>query len=85
MHRCKLTVLLKSPDASFICAALLPEAGVLPGGRSVASVECSDSSMRLMIKAEDTVAMRAAANSFLRWISAVEMSLDEIEGLTPRR
>lgn len=85
MHRCKLSVLLKSPEAPFICAALLPETGVLPGGRSVASVECSDSSVRLMIGAEDTVAMRAAANSFLRWISAVEMSLDEIEGLTPRR
>ncbi|MEN3047513.1 MAG: KEOPS complex subunit Pcc1 [Candidatus Caldarchaeales archaeon] len=84
MHPCKLSVTLVSPHAQILFEALRPEAGPLPGGRSAANVECSGEALKLEIEADDTVAMRAAANSFLRWISAMEKSLGGIEAFTRR-
>ncbi|MCX8202890.1 MAG: KEOPS complex subunit Pcc1 [Nitrososphaeria archaeon] len=84
MHPCRFSVTLRSPHARILCEALRPEVGPLPGGRSAADVGCSGEALRLEIESDDTVAMRAAANSFLRWISAMEKSLGEIEAFTRR-
>jgi tRNA threonylcarbamoyladenosine modification (KEOPS) complex Pcc1 subunit len=75
MHPCSLTVRIRSENAEALYKALLPEAGVLPGQRSRVDLRLEGNELVLKFEAEDTVAMRAAANAFLRWVSAMEKVL----------
>ncbi len=76
MHPCSLTVRIRSEHADALYNALLPEEGVLPGQRSRVRVRLDGDELVLEFEAEDTVAMRAAVNAFLRWISAIERTLE---------
>ncbi|HEY7587708.1 MAG TPA: KEOPS complex subunit Pcc1 [Thermoplasmata archaeon] len=62
----RATILLEGPEASVVREALAPEAG-----RDVpkARVRVSGSKVRTRIEivADDTSALRAAVNSYLRW------------------
>jgi len=51
--------------------ALKPETAKPPTTRSQVTIEKRDTSLFLKIKARDTIALRATANAYLRWISAV--------------
>lgn len=51
--------------------ALEPETAKPPTTRSQVTMEKRDTSLFLKIEAKDTVALRATANAYLRWISAV--------------
>jgi tRNA threonylcarbamoyladenosine modification (KEOPS) complex Pcc1 subunit len=75
MHPCFLTVRIRSENAEALYKALLPEAGVLPGQRSRVELRLEGDELVLGFEAEDTVAMRAAVNAFLRWVSAMEKVL----------
>jgi tRNA threonylcarbamoyladenosine modification (KEOPS) complex Pcc1 subunit len=75
MHPCSLTVRIRSENAETLYKALLPEAGVLPGQRSRVNLRLEGNELVLGFEAEDTVAMRAAVNAFLRWVSAMERVL----------
>jgi tRNA threonylcarbamoyladenosine modification (KEOPS) complex Pcc1 subunit len=76
MHPCSLTVRIRSENAEPLYKALLPEAGVLPGQRSRVNLRLEGNELVLEFEAEDTVAMRAAVNAFLRWVSAMEKVLE---------
>jgi KEOPS complex subunit Pcc1 len=76
MHPCSLTVRIRSGHAEALYNALLPEAGVLPGQRSRVDLRLEGGELVLGFEAEDTVAMRAAVNAFLRWVSAMERVLE---------
>jgi tRNA threonylcarbamoyladenosine modification (KEOPS) complex Pcc1 subunit len=75
MHPCSLTVRIRSENAEALYKALLPEAGVLPGQRSRVNLRLEGNELVLEFEAEDTVAMRAAVNAFLRWVSTMEKVL----------
>lgn len=51
--------------------ALKPETAKPSTTRSQAIIEKRDATLVLKIEAKDTVALRATANAYLRWISAV--------------
>ena len=64
MHRATVTVTL--PNASTVGRALRPEAGRdVPGAR--VRVSAGRSLLTIVAEAEDTGALRAALNSYLRW------------------
>lgn len=56
--------------------ALEPEAKKSPTERSKATLEKEDSYLILRIEAKDTVALRAAANAYLRWIDSMKNILE---------
>lgn len=58
--------------------ALKPEAKTPSTPRARARVEAREASLRIMIEAQDTTALRAAVNSYLRW---VEGCLSALRGL----
>jgi len=62
---------LSTPDAATVYGALSPEAGRdIPRTKVRASME--DGSMVLKVEATDLPALRAALNSYLRWIMVAE-------------
>jgi len=58
--------------------ALKPEAETPSTSRTRAQVEAEGRRLRITIEAQDTSALRAAVNSYLRW---VEGCLSALEGL----
>jgi KEOPS complex subunit Pcc1 len=62
----RATITLEGPEASVVRQALAPEAGRdVPKAR--VSVSGSRKTVTITIVAEDTGALRAAVNSYLRW------------------
>ncbi|MCS4541344.1 MAG: KEOPS complex subunit Pcc1 [Euryarchaeota archaeon] len=62
---------IEFPDekaARIIYRALLPEVNSLPSERVKVSLSTSKNTLSMEINALDTVALRAAVNSYLRWI-----------------
>jgi len=80
MHRSSLVIRIETPYSSFVYSALKPEEGVLPGKRSKATLGLGDACLTINIESEDTTALRAAANSFIRWCSAILRCLEVEEG-----
>ena len=58
--------------------SLLPETRQPPGFRSRTVVSRTDKTLHLDIKAADIVALRAASNSFLRFVSVALKTLDVV-------
>jgi len=66
-----------------VLGALEPETKVSSSLRSRVNVEGRDSSLILSFKATDTSALRAAVNSYLRWVNLVNdmcSALDSLRG-----
>lgn len=62
----RATITLEGPEASVVRQALAPEAGRdVPKAR--VAVAGSGRTVTITIDAEDTSALRAAVNSYLRW------------------
>lgn len=59
--------------------ALKPEEGILPGGRSYASLSVKDDKLIIEVEARDITALRAAVNSFIRWYIAIIRCIREVE------
>lgn len=66
---------LKPDEARILYHAILPEIRDIPSKRASARLELFDDHVRLEISASDLVALRAALNSFLRFIDSVLQSL----------
>jgi tRNA threonylcarbamoyladenosine modification (KEOPS) complex Pcc1 subunit len=62
---------LSKKHLKIIYDALKPETAKPPTTRSQVTIEKRDTSLFLKIEAKDTIALRATANAYLRWISAV--------------
>ncbi len=66
-----------------IVEALRPEVENPPADRSRAEVALKEGGRVILhISATDTSALRAALNSYLRWIGAITKALDLFEGLS---
>lgn len=77
----ELTVDIELPTlklANIICNSILPET-IQPGGfRSKTTVSQQSKVLRLHIAAEDITALRAASNSFLRFVSVAMKTLNVV-------
>ncbi|MGC8998346.1 MAG: KEOPS complex subunit Pcc1 [Candidatus Bathyarchaeia archaeon] len=72
--KAKAFVRLKLPSRrvlEIVYGALMPEAAKPATTRSKADLKIEDAFLVLVVEARDTVALRAALNAYLRWISAV--------------
>jgi tRNA threonylcarbamoyladenosine modification (KEOPS) complex Pcc1 subunit len=71
-----LTFTEKQVDTLF--SALTPEAKAPPTHRSTVKLEKDGCNLTLIVEAEDTVALRATLNAYLRWINS---TLNVIEAI----
>jgi tRNA threonylcarbamoyladenosine modification (KEOPS) complex Pcc1 subunit len=72
--KAKAVVRLKLPSKKvreIVYRALMPEAAKPATTRSKADLKIENTFLVLAVEARDTVALRAALNAYLRWISAV--------------
>jgi tRNA threonylcarbamoyladenosine modification (KEOPS) complex Pcc1 subunit len=77
---CKAEVRLAVPDGTVeaILGALTPETGSPSSDRSDAELERIPGGIVIRAYASDTSAMRAALNSYLRWVQGI---VETVEGL----
>ncbi len=58
--------------------ALKPEVEKQVGNRSVVALSSDGLSLVLSFEAEDTIALRAALNAYLRWVSSISTVLSTV-------
>lgn len=68
-------------DLEIVYEALLPETAKPATTRSRAELKIENTFLVLAVEAKDTVALRAALNAYLRWISAICSVLSVLEKL----
>ena len=74
----RATIVLDGPEAAVVRRALSPEAGRdVPGAR--VRITGSGNRAELAIEAQDTGALRAAVNSYLRWADVAARVHDEVK------
>jgi tRNA threonylcarbamoyladenosine modification (KEOPS) complex Pcc1 subunit len=82
--RAKATVRLKfssEEHLEIVIKALAPEAEKPATKRSRAVLEKDDAFLVLHVEANDTVALRAALNAYLRWINSAANVLETLENI----
>ncbi|MEM3617166.1 MAG: KEOPS complex subunit Pcc1 [Candidatus Bathyarchaeia archaeon] len=82
--RTNAVIRLKLPskrDLEIVYRALMPETAKPATTRSKAKLKIKNTFLILSVEARDTVALRAALNAYLRWISAVCSVLSVFEKL----
>jgi tRNA threonylcarbamoyladenosine modification (KEOPS) complex Pcc1 subunit len=62
-----------------VLGALRPETRKSPSSRSGTMVEEGDGSLIIRFEAEDTSALRAAINAYLRWVSLTQNILESVD------
>jgi len=74
----RATIVLSGPDAGVVYEALRPETGRdVPKAR--VSMRSARNRLTLTIDADDTSALRAAVNSYLRWADVAARVRREVE------
>lgn len=66
-------------ERDVVFGALMPEVEKPASGRVKIMLERDGLGLVLKVEAKDTVALRAALNSYLRWINSLTTVLDTIE------
>jgi len=82
--RANAVLRLKFPSErrlEIIFEALVPEVKKTPTMRSQAFLEKEENFLVLKIEANDTVALRASVNAYLRWINSIVNVLETLENL----
>ncbi|MEM1540507.1 MAG: KEOPS complex subunit Pcc1 [Candidatus Bathyarchaeia archaeon] len=81
--KAKAIIRLKFPSNKglIIVEALMPEIAKPSTTRSKANLKIENTFLVLTVEARDIVALRAALNAYLRWISAVCSALYALERL----
>jgi tRNA threonylcarbamoyladenosine modification (KEOPS) complex Pcc1 subunit len=80
--RGKTTIRLKFPSqkqVSSLFDALTPEANAPVTRRANVKLEKDGLFLKLTVEADDTVALRATLNAYLRWINSTINVLDAVE------
>ena len=80
----KATIQLKiatQKQLSTILNALTPEANAPLTRRAKIKLEKKDSFLLLKVEAEDTVALRATLNTYLRWINSTVNVMNAVENV----
>ena len=78
----KATVKLKFPSArqlEMVLASLKPETSTPPSHRARITLKKDDKLLVLTAEANDTVALRASLNAYLRWINSILKVLEVLE------
>ncbi len=65
--------------------ALKPEVKKAPTKRSRTILKRQDTSLILKIEAEDTVALRATVNTYLRWIDTLRNVLEVLQNISKQQ
>ena len=82
MAEAKFRLDLNSKDlAQVVFKALKPEVESQPSPRVVVDLKLDGRFIIIELKADSTAALRAAVNSYLRWVSAISRSLSEVSSL----
>ena len=81
----KIRFHLPRDEAEILYSSIIPEAKDIPSKRTSVSMTLTEDGLNLMIKASDPVALRAALNSFLRFIDSILETLHELDALMKRR
>ena len=81
----KIRFHLPRNEAKILYSSIIPEAKDIPSKRTSVSMALSEDGLNLMIKASDPVALRAALNSFLRFIDSILETLHKLDSLMKRR
>ena len=55
-------------EAGIILSAIKPEFSDSPSDRTMTEVRCEENVLTIDIKAQDSPSLRAALNSYLRWV-----------------
>ena len=79
----KATIRLKlqsEKQLSSLMAALNPETHATATRRATAKLEKENHFLVLSVDAEDTVALRATLNAYLRWVNSALAVLENLEG-----
>jgi KEOPS complex subunit Pcc1 len=64
-----LEIEFSSPEeAEIVLRSIKPEINGSPSDRTSVRVKINDSTLKIVIDAQDTVSFRASLNSYLRWI-----------------
>ena len=71
-------------EAKILYSSIIPEVEDIPSKRTSVSMALTEDGLNLMIKASDPVALRAALNSFLRFIDSILEMLHELDSLVER-
>jgi tRNA threonylcarbamoyladenosine modification (KEOPS) complex Pcc1 subunit len=80
--KAKASIRLKFGDAKQLAAsvaALKPEVNAPVTHRASVELQTQDNFLVLMIEAEDTIALRATLNAYLRWIASTVNVIETIE------
>jgi len=70
--------------AEILYSSITPEIEDIPSRRTSVSMALVDEGLNLRISASDPVALRAALNSFLRFIDSIVEALHELDSLMKR-
>lgn len=70
-----------SKQLSAAVAALKPEVNSTITHRASVALQVEDCFLVLMIEAEDTVALRATVNAYLRWIASTVNVMEIVENM----
>lgn len=74
----EISVVASERLARIMEGSLLPEAERPTSERSNVSVMTEDSHLMIRIEASDVAALRAAVNSYLRWVSAILEAVETV-------
>ena len=68
-------------DAEILYTSLLPEAKNPPTYRSISRISLDNKKLKIEISSKDLVSLRAAINSYFRWLYAIVMGLKVIRSV----
>jgi len=75
---------LPRDEAEILYSSIIPEVEDIPSRRTSVSMALTEDGLNLVIRASDPVALRAALNSFLRFIDSILETLHELDPLLKR-
>ncbi|UCC32915.1 MAG: hypothetical protein JSW53_03715 [Candidatus Bathyarchaeota archaeon] len=68
-----------------VLKALKPETGALTSSRSRTRVEEEDGELIVRFESNDTTALRAAINAYLRWVGLAQSTLEVVDDLSTEK
>ncbi len=68
MGRNKIEIIVSSDNSDIIVESLLPEVSSSPSNRSKVDINKKNGNLEVFVEAKDISSLRAAMNSWLRWI-----------------
>jgi tRNA threonylcarbamoyladenosine modification (KEOPS) complex Pcc1 subunit len=82
--KARATIRMKVPSQKklqIILSSLKPELGAISNKRSRVNIDKEDDCLILKVESKDTAALRAALNSYLRWINSILNIFETVERL----